>query len=233
MRIGGLQKLTLIDYPGRMAATVFTQGCNMRCPFCHNPELVRDEGVASSSALETDAVLGELEARRGFLDAVVVTGGEPTLQPELLAFIEDLRRIGLLIKLDTNGLRPDVLDELLGRGLIDYVAMDLKSPLDRYAEFAGVPVEPEKIKRSMALSRTAPAYEFRTTVAPGLTLEDLRSILDGLQPIDAYYLQVFRVPEEKGLVDPQWAERQALSSDELAGFWREACGSLAGGGIRD
>ena len=232
MRIGGLQKLTLIDYPGRMAATVFTAGCNMRCPFCHNPELVRDEGGASSSFLETESVLKELEARRGFLDAVVVSGGEPTVHPDLPAFIESLRGLGLLIKLDTNGLRPEVLEDLLDRRLIDFVAMDLKAPFDRYAEFTGVDAAAERIKRSMALTRTAPAYEFRTTVAPGLAEEDLRSIMEALHPEDAYFFQAFRVPEEKGLIDPAWAERSALTADELTTFWRGVCGARSKGGVR-
>ena len=229
MRIGGLQKLTLIDYPGRMAATVFTVGCNMRCPFCHNPELVHG---ATSGSLETETVWEELEARRGFLDAVVVSGGEPTLQPDLPEFIERLKQTGLLVKLDTNGLRPDVLEDLLRCGLIDYVAMDVKAPFGRYAEFTGIDADPGRIEQAMALTRTAPAYEFRTTVAPGLTLDDLRQILTALRPEDAYFLQVFQVPEGKGLIDPQWAERPALASDDLSVFWGERAATFSGGGVR-
>ena len=231
MRIGGVQKLTLIDYPGRMAATVFTVGCNMRCPFCHNPELVCHDGAASGS-WETEAVLEELEARRGFLDAVVVTGGEPTLQPDLPSFIERLRESGFLIKLDTNGLRPEVLEDLLDRGIVDYVAMDLKAPFERYGEFTGVDADPGRIERAMALTRTAPAYEFRTTVAPGLAADDLLRIRGTLTPEDRYFLQAFRVPEGKGLIDPLWAERTALTSDELSVLWGEWSAMFSGGGVR-
>ena len=136
MRIGGLQKLTLLDYPGKVACTVFLSGCNLRCPYCHNPGLVLPEQSEGSEIPEAE-VLSFLERRKGKLDGVCITGGEPTLQPELPEFLEKLRRLGYAVKLDTNGTNPAMLKALLQERVLDYVAMDIKNSPSRYAETCG------------------------------------------------------------------------------------------------
>ena len=164
MRIGGLQKVTLLDYPGKVACTVFLPGCNLRCPFCHNPALVLPD--RATGGLSTEKLLAFLETRRGKLDGVCVTGGEPTLQPELAPFLRRVKELGYAVKLDTNGTRPEVLRALVGEGLVDYVAMDVKNSPARYALTAGIPAaELSGVFTSMdfLLSGTVD-YEFRTTV---------------------------------------------------------------------
>ncbi|MCK5827554.1 anaerobic ribonucleoside-triphosphate reductase activating protein, partial [Candidatus Bipolaricaulota bacterium] len=181
MIIGGIQWMTLLDYPGRVAATVFTAGCNYRCPFCHNPELVLPELVAKAGmALEED-FFDELAERLGFLDAIVISGGEPTLQPDLLTILERIRQLGYLIKLDTNGSHPEVLQAALAGGLLDYIAMDIKAPIDKYEQVVGTVVDAECIQQSISLiQQSGTDYEFRTTVAPGLSEQDLFRIADWL-----------------------------------------------------
>ena len=181
MRIAGMQKLTLLDYPGHTAATLFTPGCNYRCPFCHNGELVTPSGpfaLASEPgfALSTEDVLAFLRKRQGLLDGVCVSGGEPLLQPDLARFCEELRALGYAVKIDTNGTQPRHLRELLDADLIDYVAMDVKNAPARYAEAAGLPdAHLEEVRFSIALlAERAPAFEFRTTVVRELhTQQDL------------------------------------------------------------
>jgi len=182
MKIGGFQKVSLIDYPGKISAIVFTQGCNFRCPFCHNPELVdpeRFEGLIPEAE-----ILPFLEKRKGRLDAVVITGGEPTLQPELIPFVIHIKAMGYLIKLDTNGARPEVLEDMLGRRLLDYVAMDIKAPLARYGEVARAKVDDRKILRSISLIMGSGVdYEFRTTAVKSLLapqeLEEIGRLIPG------------------------------------------------------
>lgn len=135
MQIGGLQKFSLLDYPGKISAVVFTQGCNFRCPYCHNPELV--DPARYQECLPEEEIFSFLETRRGKLEAVTVTGGEPTLQKSLAPFLRRIKDMGFLVKLDTNGSRPDVLEELLRQKLIDYIAMDIKAPLEKYEAVTG------------------------------------------------------------------------------------------------
>jgi pyruvate formate lyase activating enzyme len=196
MNIGGHQKLTLIDFPGHLATTIFTVGCNFRCPFCHNPELVFGAGI---KALDTENKMEQeffafLNKRRGKLEGVCITGGEPTLQPDLIEFIKKVRAMGFLIKLDTNGARPDVLKRLLDLKLLDFVAMDIKNQLGRYSETVGVKVDTERIKLSAELIKNSRLpYEFRTTVVPGIhTEEDFLEIAKWLIGARSYYLQEYR-----------------------------------------
>jgi len=171
MRIGGYVPCSLGDYPGRIAAVVFTQGCNWRCPWCHNPALVYPEQFTAS--LPEDDVFARLAARRARLDGVVVTGGEPTLQPDLPVFLGRVKALGFLVKLDTNGSRPRVVRELLAAGLVDFVAMDVKAPWPRYAEAAGVPVAAETLAETIALVRgSGVEHQLRTTRRPGMGAED-------------------------------------------------------------
>ena len=166
MRISGLQKMTLLDYPGKIACTVFLGGCNFRCPFCHNGELL--DGSAEMIMDERE-FLSFLSKRKGLLDAVCISGGEPTLQPGLAALLEQIKAMGYLTKLDTNGSRPEVLKELVSRDLLDYVAMDIKNSPDLYGQTAGAPVQLQKIEESIRfLTEEHLDYEFRTTVVAQL-----------------------------------------------------------------
>ena len=172
MRISGLQKMTLLDFPGKIACTVFLSGCNFRCPFCHNSELL-DGGA--EVIMDEQEFLTFLSKRKGLLDAVCVSGGEPTLQPGLAALLEQIKAMGYLTKLDTNGSRPEVLKDLVARNLLDYVAMDIKNCPYRYEETVGASVQMDKIEESIRfLSEERIAYEFRTTVIA--QLHDCESI---------------------------------------------------------
>lgn len=193
MEIHGFQKTTLLDYPGHVAATVFTGGCNFRCPFCHNGLLVLNS--KGQPVIPEAEVLSFLEKRRGILEGVCVTGGEPTLQRELGAFLGRLKSMGYLVKLDTNGSRPQVLRELLEGQLLDYIAMDVKASWNNYAAAAGVKdLELESLRESVELlKRSGIPCEFRTTVVKGIhTLEEFEEIGRMLEGCQAYYLQGFR-----------------------------------------
>ena len=192
MKIKGLQKLTLLDYPGRLAATVFLGGCNMRCPFCHNASLVVRP---DNTEITEDELFAFLESRRGKLSGVCVTGGEPTLNRELPSFISKIRALGYSVKLDTNGTNPEMLESLIRDGLVDYVAMDIKTSIENYGRVSGIPdVDTSKIERSidLLLSGTVP-YEFRTTVVRELhTASDFYSIGRRIEGARAYFLQSFK-----------------------------------------
>ncbi len=195
--IAGLQKMTLLDYPGKVACTVFLQGCNFRCPFCHNSDLL---GAAGPEPMAEDAFFAFLQKRKGLLDAVCISGGEPTLSPDLPAFIRNIRELGFLIKLDTNGGRPEVLKALLDEGLLDYVAMDIKNAPSRYADTAGVPgLKLEKLEDSIRLLLTGSVdFEFRTTVADELhdeaAMQEMGEWVSSLSPdhkISRWFLQPY------------------------------------------
>jgi len=165
MKISGLQKMTLLDYPGRIACTVFLGGCNFRCPFCHNGELLD----TPEAVMDEQEFLTFLSRRKGLLDAVCISGGEPTLQPGLAALLEKIKEMGYLTKLDTNGSRPEILKDLVSRNLLDYVAMDIKNCPDRYAQTAGAAVQLERVEESVRfLTQEHVDYEFRTTVVAQL-----------------------------------------------------------------
>ena len=211
MWIHGLQKMTLLDFPGRVACTVFLGGCNFRCPFCHNFELV--DGTLPP-LMDDAALLDFLARRRGLLDGVCVSGGEPTLNAGLAPLLRRVRALGFATKLDTNGSRPDVLEALLGEGLLDYVAMDVKHAPERYGEAAGV-AAPPAVRRAVALLLEGRvAYEFRTTVVAGLHDEAaIRAIAAWIAGASHYYLQPFAdrdtVPR-RGLSAPGDAEMARL-----------------------
>ena len=192
MLIAGFQTLTLIDFPGRTAAMVFTQGCNFRCPFCHNGALVPHTAAPSNLVPEAH-VFEVLSRRRHVLDGLVVSGGEPTLQPDLAAFIEQVRGLGLAVKLDTNGSRPDVLRDLLGSRLLDCVAMDIKAPFGKYQELAGCHVTSIDIQESIGLIiKSGVRYHFRTTwVKPLLDKGDIQEIKRTLGPGTPHHTQHF------------------------------------------
>lgn len=201
MILGGLQKLTLIDFPGHIAATIFTVGCNFRCPFCHNPELVSSIEVQVSGNLEKE-FFDFLGDRHGKLEGVCITGGEPTIQPDIVEFVRKIKYMGFKVKLDTNGTRPDVLRKLFSEKLLDFVAMDIKSNLENYNKLTNSKTDRERIRLSVDLIRNSGiAYEFRTTVVPGLHTEaDISKIGEWLNGSKKYVLQAF---EDKGKVlDP-------------------------------
>ena len=212
MKIGGFQKVSLIDYPGKISAVVFTQGCNFRCPFCHNPELVDPERFANR--IPEPEILAFLEKRKGRLDAVVITGGEPTLQSELIPFTIHLKAMGYLIKLDTNGALPDVLENMLGRRLNDYLAMDIKAPLERYGEITKTKTDVERIRRSISLIMGSGVdYEFRTTAVRSLlVLQELEAIGRLIPGAKRFVLQKF-VPTKT--LDRNYLGESSYSDGEL------------------
>ncbi len=192
MKIAGLQKLTLLDYPGKVACTVFTRGCNLRCPFCHNASLVT--GRQDDATVAEEDFFAFLAKRRGILDGVCVTGGEPLLQPDLEAFLRQIKALGYSLKLDTNGCFPGQLKALVSQGLVDYVAMDIKSSPGHYASAAGIPdFDFGRVRESMDFLLTDPVdYEFRTTVVRGLhDAAVLRDAAQSIRGAKRYFLQKF------------------------------------------
>ena len=192
MHIHGLQKLSMVDYPGKIAATVFTGGCNLRCPFCHNALLVTR--LNESPRLEEEEVIKFLKSRRGLLDGVVLTGGEPLLQPGAADFLARVKDMGFAVKLDTNGCYPDILSRILEAGSVDYVAMDIKNCKEKYAATVGVPeLDLTPVEHSIALLMSGKTdYEFRTTVVKELhTAEDIDAIGQWIRGAKRYFLQNF------------------------------------------
>ncbi len=229
MVIGGLQKHSLIDYPGKMSCVLFLAGCNFDCPYCHNPDLAR--GCPScETCLSKEYVFDFLERRRGLLDAVVVSGGEPTLSPDLAQVCERIRGMGYPVKLDTNGSRPAVLKGLLDRGLVDYVAMDIKTSPLHYGLLARESCTPSEILASIRLIMDrCEAYEFRTTcVRPLVSDKIIESIAKTVQGAQRYVLQRFHPAE---VLHPEFFEEKNPAFDytdllrfqNLADPWVEEC----------
>ena len=197
MKVSGFEKFTLLDYPGKMVAVVFTPGCVFRCPFCHNPELIEPRDEESKKLFlesKEQEFFAFLEKRKGKLDGVCITGGEPTLHKDLVPFIRRVKEMGFLVKLDTNGLFPDVVEEIMDTDLVDYWAIDIKHTKEKYHLATGKKIPVEKIERSVQLlMERAKDYEFRTTVVPGIHEEkDFEEIADWIDGARAYYLQEFR-----------------------------------------
>ena len=192
MVIHGIQKLTLVDYPGHPAAILFTGDCNFRCPFCQNAPLVLSS--SSEPVIDEDEIFSFLKKRKGMLEGVVVTGGEPTLQRDLIPFLGRLKTLGYLVKLDTNGYRPDVLEKAMESGYVDYVAMDIKTSLDEYPVVAGIKnLDVSRIERSVELLKSGTVdYECRSTVVEPLHhKENFEKIGELLKGCRRYYLQSF------------------------------------------
>ena len=191
MKIKGLQKTTLLDFPEKLACTVFTGGCNFRCPFCHNASLVLRAGEAQEIS-EAD-FFNYLNKRKEMLDGVCITGGEPTLCPDLEDFIKKIKELGLLVKLDTNGTFPEKIESLLDKGLVDYIAMDIKNSKSKYAVTAGISDFPDAVEKSInIIINKAPDYEFRTTVVRELhTPQDIAEIAKWIRNSKKYFLQAY------------------------------------------
>lgn len=202
MKICGIQKLTLLDYPEKTACTIFTGGCNFRCPFCHNADLV----VGSEpDGIPEEEILTFLKKRQGILEGVCITGGEPLLWSDIGEFIRKVKELGFSVKLDTNGSRPELLKELAGSGLIDYVAMDIKNSLEGYPETVGIDgFDTQDIQNSVKfLMESGIDYEFRTTVVEEFhTEERIRELAEWIKGAKRYFLQNFKETErviQKGL----------------------------------
>ena len=188
--IGGIQKITLLDYPQKIASIVFTQGCNFCCGYCHNPELLTSE---NENLYSPEEYLEFLKTRKGKLDGVVITGGEPTIQSGLKNYIKAIKELGFLVKLDTNGTNPQILKELLEENLIDYIAMDIKAPLEKYSVVTRVNTDTKRIEESInIILNSSIDYEFRTTVIKSqLSEQDFEQIGKLIKGAKKYYLQKF------------------------------------------
>lgn len=215
MIISGIQKFTLLDFPGKIACILFTGGCNYRCGFCHNPEFVLPEQLAtlSKNFIPEETALNFLKKRMGLLDGVVISGGEPTIMPDLERFIGKVRNLGFAVKLDTNGNRPEVLRSLIEKGLVDYVAMDFKTSLPDYRALVGSGADEIRLRESIELLKQgAVEYEFRTTLIREVhtpkILEMMRETLSGAKRL---YLQAFR----SGItLDPAFRDFHGFDPDE-------------------
>ncbi|MBL0713702.1 MAG: anaerobic ribonucleoside-triphosphate reductase activating protein [Desulfosarcina sp.] len=211
--IGGLHKVSLVDFPGRVSAVVFLNGCNFRCPYCHNPDLAKG---AAAGAVAAETLRDYLEARRGMLDGVVITGGEPTLQPGLMRFCESIRSMGYPLKLDTNGSRPEVLRDLIASRLVDYIAMDIKTDMETYATMTGHIKIAARIRASIDLIMASGVdYEFRTTcVRPLISPPVMTRIAALIKGARVYAIQKFYAKET---LDPDCGSRRNdhFDDDEL------------------
>ena len=212
MVIGGFQRFSLIDYPGKICAIIFTQGCNFRCPYCHNPELVNAR--RPQHPIPEEDVFSFLKKRRNKLDAVVITGGEPILQVDLLEFLEKIKTMGYLIKLDTNGSDPRVIEKIIDRRLADYLAMDVKAPLEKYQEITNSNIDYDEIKQSIRLiMHSGIDYEFRTTIVKSqLSEENILEIGKLIRGAKLYVLQRF-VPSK--VIDPKFLNELTFSDGKL------------------
>jgi pyruvate formate lyase activating enzyme len=214
MEIGGLQKLTLIDYPKKLACTVFTTGCNFRCPFCYASELVLPEKIKNQPKISQADFFYFLKERMGLVEGVVICGGEPTIHEDLPNFIEKIKKMNYSVKLDTNGSNPAVLKNLIENNLIDYVAMDIKGPKERYQKLVIRKIDVVNVERSVQILKESKInFEFRTTVVPELLdKKDITQLSRWIGPGGKYYLQNFR-PEKT--VDPRFEKIKPYPDDYL------------------
>lgn len=218
MIIKGFQKTSLIDYPGKICSIIFLPKCNFRCSYCHNPELVLNKDMPE---IKKDDVLKILEERRGFIEGVTITGGEPTLHKDLPEFIREIKKLGLLVKLDTNGTNPEMLNSLLKSDLINFVSMDIKNSFERYKEIVNTEVNLEYLKKSIKIIiESGIDHEFRTTVLPKLhNKKNLIDIAKYLRGAKRYVLQQF-FPAEK-MLDEKFVKEKKYSKEELEEIKKE------------
>ena len=224
MIIGGLEKLTLLDYPDHLAAIIFTSGCNFRCHYCYNPALVlprKGEDVKNRedlSSIASEDLFLFLQEKFGRLEGVVITGGEPTIHSDLPDFIRRIKKIGYLVKLDTNGTNPKMLERLIRAKLVDYLAMDIKSDADNYEKSVGVKIDFKKLEKSVKIIMTSGLpYEFRTTMVPGLVNQEIFLAMGSLiKGAKKWYLQNFK--SDTDLVDASFKHQKSFSSREMKEF---------------
>lgn len=215
-KIKGIQKTSLIDYPGKVCTVLFTSGCNMRCPFCQNPDLVLDS--KDFPELDEEKILHFLKERKKWIDGVCLTGGEVLIYADIFELIEKIKEIGLLVKLDTNGLNPSLLKKIIDSKIVDYLAMDIKSDLEHYEKAAGVKLDLEKIKKSIELIKNSGIdYEFRSTVVPDFfnkeIMENIGKMLKGSK---RYFLQQFR--SSTPLLDKSYEGKEPYEAKVLESF---------------
>ena len=223
MNVGGFQETSLLDYPGKVAAIIWTTGCNFRCPFCYNPDLVFEK----TDNVSVEHILSFLDARKGKIDALSISGGEPFLQRDLKDFILQVKNRGYLVKVDTNGTFPDRLKELLDEGLIDYLSMDVKATKNKYKEITGVSVDIDDISTSIDLIKDYAAdYEFKTTVIPNFhQMEDIVEIAGWLKGSKKYFLQQFK--SDTSIISSEtfsrYSKKELLNMCELVKPYFEKC----------
>ena len=194
MKIGGFVKNSFVDYPAHISSVIFTSGCNMNCWYCHNKQLIPD----SQESANLDNILDFITSRKNFLDGVVISGGEPTLQPDLKEVIKKIKGIGLKVKLDTNGSNFEILKDLIDNNLVDFVAMDIKAPVDQYEKITGTNAFNKSIRQCIDLLINGNIdYEFRTTYAPNLTLDDIENLAKDIKGAKKLMLQCCRFDNEK------------------------------------
>ncbi|MBU0596590.1 anaerobic ribonucleoside-triphosphate reductase activating protein [Patescibacteria group bacterium] len=216
MQISGIQKFTLLDYPNKTACVIFTPGCNFRCGFCHNPEFVLPEKIQKikDSFIPEEIFFNFLERRGKLLDAVVISGGEPSLMPDIIEFVTKIKGMGFLVKLDSNGSRPGVIRDMIQAKLVDYIAMDIKTSLEKYTSLVGTSGNPEKIEESIKIIMDSGLpYEFRSTIVkedhPREVLEQMARLISGAEK---YYLQRFRPGT---VLNPKYNDFSSYSSEEM------------------
>lgn len=228
MIIGGLQKLTLIDYPGKLAATVFLAGCDFRCPWCYSSELVLPEKIVRQPKISEKEFFRFLKSRQGLLEGVVICGGEPLINRGLPKFIKKIKKLKYSVKIDTNGSWPEMLGDLINKKLIDYVAMDIKAPKEKYEKAVGRRVNIKNIEGSISLLKKGKVdYEFRTTIVPTLLKkEDVLKIARWISGARKYYLQNFR-PEKtcnsKFETVKPYSEKYLLETQKAVSPFFETC----------
>lgn len=210
MLFGGFQRTTLADYPGRVASIAFVAGCNMLCHYCYNPDLV----FSKAAKISEEFIIEALRKRMPMIGAVVVTGGEPTIWKDLPLFLGRLKSMGFSVKLDTNGSNPEMLKEIMDERLVDYIAMDVKSAWCTYQKITGVGLNSERMMESAReIKLRAPDYEFRTTIAPGLSMEDLLGIAEQIKPARRWLLQPFS--SKSRILDPSVLSLPTINPAEL------------------
>jgi len=217
VKIGGLQKLTLIDYPGKIAATVFLIGCNFKCPYCQNPELVRPDLASGLTSISKSDFFKFLNSKIEFIDGICITGGEPTIHKKLFDFIKKIKQKGFLVKLDTNGSNPEILEKLIDAKLLDFISMDVKTSWLKYNRATGVKVDLEKIKKSVEIIKNSGIdYEFRTTIVPSeVEEEDIKKIAKWFKGAKKFVLQQF---QNKKVLDKRFKKIQPYAEETLKEF---------------
>ena len=225
MKIGGFQKTSLLDYPNTLSAIIWTVGCNFRCPFCYNKSLV----IGKKELFSDEEVLSFLDKRKGLLEGLVISGGEPLMQKDIVEFSTKVKKLGYLIKIDTNGMCPEKLKELIHKRLVDYVAMDIKAPKKKYNKLSGVKTDMKKIKESIQIiQNSAPDYEFKTTFVPDLlTKNDIVEIAKDIEGSKRFYLQQFKnevplISSKFNNVVPYSKEEFMITLDEIKPYF-ESC----------
>lgn len=229
MLIKGLEKLSLLDYPNKICAVIFVAGCNFRCPYCQNPDLIHHRELPE---IDEEKLLTWLKKRKKWLDGVCITGGEPTLYKDLPKFLKKIKQMGFLIKLDTNGTNPEMLRALIDANLLDYIAMDIKAPLEKYKDVVNSNVDLNKIQKSVDIIRGSKIdYEFRTTIVPGLlSAGDVLTICNWLKGSKRFYIQQFR---PMITLDKKYESVSPYTREELETFGKIAKPFFTICGVRD